>query len=363
MYRRFDESYCSECGSCTFARRKKRLRDLCKEELRIYHIVRNDVNKWNEIRTSTVALNNFDDLQLCGCDLRSADLTRLSMRSVCLRNSDLRGTKLTHSDLGGSDFSGAKIGVDWRTMQISDLADARLHAVNFSGVDLSQASGLNPTSFPGSDLRSANLPSIITPIEDKIKNICDYISETARGAGITFFGLLVLCVYTVLTIGGSISLMQSNDKIKVPIFDIEVPVTYMHFVLPLLIASMYVYMHLYLDRLWTALSGLPYRFPDGRFVHEKVYSSPLTGVVRLYFHRYSEQRIFTDRFEALSCIVLAWFAAPATLAFLSVHCSCTIRFQMICIITYGVTALTSFFGIHTFIQANKRLFSSVSTSR
>jgi Pentapeptide repeats (8 copies) len=77
---------------------------------------------------------------------------------------------------------------------------------------------------------------------------------------------------------------------------------------------MYLYLHLYMQRLWTELAALPAIFPDGKPIYEKVEPWLLNGLVRAHFTRLRDERPLTSYLENAVSIVLAWWALPFTLA-------------------------------------------------
>ncbi|EEF7364163.1 pentapeptide repeat-containing protein [Salmonella enterica] len=84
---------------------------------------------------------------LCGADLRDADL-----RGAYLCGADLRGANLCGADLRGADLRGADLrGADLRGAY---LCGADLRGANLCGADLRGA------DLRGADLRGANLPDL-----------------------------------------------------------------------------------------------------------------------------------------------------------------------------------------------------------
>ncbi|ELX3458388.1 pentapeptide repeat-containing protein [Salmonella enterica] len=79
---------------------------------------------------------------LCGADLRGADLRGADLCGADLRDADLRGADLRDADLCGADLCGA------------DLRDADLRGADLRGADLCGA------DLRGADLRGADLPDL-----------------------------------------------------------------------------------------------------------------------------------------------------------------------------------------------------------
>jgi hypothetical protein len=171
------------------------------------------------------------------------------------------------------------------------------------------ARGLQARNLAGANVSLATLPEDIHKFE-----ALSVIEEASRNARKIFISVLVGCAYSVLTLattsgeGGS-----SNSTITLPILQTSVPTVWFYWVAPVVLLSMFVYFHLYLQNLWEALADLPAVFPDGRPADKKVYPWLLNGLVRFHFKllRNTPQRLaFLKR---LIPSLLAWWVVPITL--------------------------------------------------
>ncbi|EJB8269808.1 pentapeptide repeat-containing protein [Salmonella enterica] len=89
---------------------------------------------------------------LCGADLRGANLFDANLRGANLFDANLRGANLRGADLRGADLCGADLrGADLRG---ADLRGADLRGADLCGADLRGA------DLRGADLRGANLPDL-----------------------------------------------------------------------------------------------------------------------------------------------------------------------------------------------------------
>jgi uncharacterized protein YjbI with pentapeptide repeats len=79
---------------------------------------------------------------------------------------------------------------------------------------------------------------------------------------------------------------------------------------------MFVYLHLYLQRLWEALAELPAVFPDGRPLDKRAYPWLLNGLVRAHFKLLRNERPLFSRLQSFISILLAWWLVPLTLLLL-----------------------------------------------
>ncbi|EGL9965625.1 pentapeptide repeat-containing protein [Salmonella enterica subsp. enterica serovar Uganda] len=84
---------------------------------------------------------------LRGANLRDADLRGADLRGANLRDADLRGANLRDADLRGADLRGANL-------RGADLRDADLRGADLRGANLRDA------DLRGADLRGADLPDL-----------------------------------------------------------------------------------------------------------------------------------------------------------------------------------------------------------
>jgi uncharacterized protein YjbI with pentapeptide repeats len=109
----------------------------------------------------TKNIENLKKGQCSGCDLRNANLTRLSfsLSGVDLSNANLSGVDLKHLDLSGSDLSNANLAR--ADLYGTNLSNANLENVNFDGARLARANlkeaNLSKAKLNNANLRDANL--------------------------------------------------------------------------------------------------------------------------------------------------------------------------------------------------------------
>lgn len=254
---------------------------------------------------------NLTDAELFGADLSGANLSGTDLMKV-----DFRGADLTEADLKSADLSGALLlGVD--------LTEADLRSVDLSGAflqdaDLSEAI-LNDADLTGVDglqvgqLRGATTSLAILP--DAIKGFAglDTAEATTRSAKKLFISVLAACGYAALAIalktGGS-------GNVVLPIIGLGMETQDFFLVTPGLLALLFGYFHLQMQRLWRELAQLPAIFPDGKPLDEKVHPWLITGLVQAHVKRLKERKsppfFPLQRFVA---VLLAWGAVPTTLGY------------------------------------------------
>lgn len=170
----------------------------------------------------------------------------------CLRGRDLRGARLERADLTSADLSGADLsGANLRDVRLSKtiLRDASLHDADLTDADLSTAVDLQAGQLAGADLTRATLPEAVRAF-DGLKQ-ADRIADNAQKL---YIALLGGCAYSVLTIATTTDarLITNSATSPLPIIQTPVPIAGFFLVAPLLLAGIYFYFHLYLQRLWEA---------------------------------------------------------------------------------------------------------------
>jgi hypothetical protein len=85
-----------------------------------------------------------------------------------------------------------------------------------------------------------------------------------------------------------------------------VPIAGFYWVAPVLLAGIYVYFHLYLQRLWEALADLPAVFADGVSIDRKVDPWLLTGLIRRHVRRLRAERSTFARLQTVITVLSAW---------------------------------------------------------
>ncbi|EAA9160672.1 pentapeptide repeat-containing protein [Salmonella enterica] len=100
---------------------------------------------------------NLRDADLYGADLYGADLCGANLRDADLYDANLYGANLRDADLYGADLRDANLrGADLRDANLrgADLRDANLYGANLRGANLRGA------DLCGANLRDANLPDL-----------------------------------------------------------------------------------------------------------------------------------------------------------------------------------------------------------
>lgn len=249
-------------------------------------------------------------------DLSGRILAGLNLRNAQFQGSSLRGTHLQHSDLQSANFGNA----DLRDARLAyadlaetyagqalfagaDLESVSLHASILTNADLRETEGLVSAKLGGADLTAAKLPPEIGTF-DAVSAAGD-ISERAAKTLVT---LLLVCLYAALAIvtTSDLLLLTNSTASPLPIIQTKIPIVSFYIVVPTAVLCMYLYFHLYLQRLWPVLASLPAVFPDGRPLHEKVAPWLLNGLVRSHFKHLKHTDTNISRLENRLSLLLAW---------------------------------------------------------
>jgi uncharacterized protein YjbI with pentapeptide repeats len=250
---------------------------------------------------------------LAGGDCRGAVLAQADLSEADLRGADLSGADLTGARFEGADLSGSNLeGADLTRAILlrSKLQNCRLLGVrglakaDLRNVDLSGATGLNGTEFANADLTGARLPDGLS-FEGRLA----YVATSSQNARPTSLSILVSCVFLILTVFSTPdSALLSNASLAVlPNLATNIPATSFFWVAPVLLLSIFIYLHLQMLGIGDALAELPAVLPEGTPLEQRAYPWIGTRLLRLH-GSWSE-----IRFEEAVIILLLWGTVPLTL--------------------------------------------------
>ncbi|MDH4035582.1 MAG: pentapeptide repeat-containing protein, partial [candidate division Zixibacteria bacterium] len=175
--------------------------------------------------------------------------------------------------------------------------------------NLCGATGLKGTEFARADITGAKLPEDLK--EFKSLAVVEEISKNARKI---FLAMLLGCAYAWLTILTTTDarLILNSVSSPLPIIGAEIRIAYFYYAAPVILLGLYIYLHLYLQRLWEGLSKLPAIFEDGKRLDERAYPWLLNGLVRRHFDKLKGGRSGIEKTEELVSLFLAWWVVPLT---------------------------------------------------
>jgi uncharacterized protein YjbI with pentapeptide repeats len=236
---------------------------------------------------------NFATARLATIDLSGADL-----RDANFSDTDLTDANFEHADLRNSNFQGANL---LRTV---------LRGANLENADFTKATGLLPAQLAGTNLGGVRLPERFGDF-DALR----VIEEESKNARTLFFGTLLACVYSWLTIASTtdVLLLTNSSSSPLPIIGAAIPIVSFFVVGPLMLFLLYIYQHLHLQRLWERLADLPAVFPDGRSLGKRAYPWLLTGLVYSFNPYLKGRRPPLSRLQAGVSLLVAWWLMPLTI--------------------------------------------------
>jgi hypothetical protein len=278
---------------------------------------------------------------LPGADLEAADLTHSDLRDAYLGKANLRDARLMSAQLSGANFENA----DLRNARLAgailesqdkteeeleleieasdsedfepeprfaevDLTGADLRGADFSDAKLSDVVGLLSSSLAGTNLSNARLPPDIARFD-----LLDHVAEISKSSRNTFLAMIGACVYSWLTIASTTqqALQSNTPTTALPFVGTTVPIAGFHLVAPIVLLAVYIYLHMYLQRLWSSLGSLPAYFPDGRPLDEKAYPWLLSSLVRVYVPWLMSHRPPLWWLQVGVSFFMAWGLVPLTI--------------------------------------------------
>jgi hypothetical protein len=203
--------------------------------------------------------------RFCDGDARNLDLSRCTWRGEDFTNCDLSSANLSGCNFKGANFDRAEL---WN----ADL----------SGSDLTDLTNLLPAQLEGTDLTGAKLPDSIAKFEALEASV-----KLADNASKVFLTILGAVAFTFLTLATTtdVQLFANTNSTKLPVIGTDVAILNFYWAIPIVLLALFIYFHIYLQRLWEALATLPAVFPDARRLDEKSHPWLLTDLVRRHLPR------------------------------------------------------------------------------
>jgi uncharacterized protein YjbI with pentapeptide repeats len=198
----------------------------------------------------------------------------------------------------------------------ADLTNANLSGANLRNANLQNANledtGISAKLLGATNLLNAKLPENIPDFDNGLKNV----EEASKNARKLFVSMLLGCLYLLLSIGATkdIDLLIDPSSSPLPLIQTTISMKGFYFFAPLLLLGLYIYFHIYLQRLWERLATLPAIFQDGKRLDEEAYPWLLNGLVYTRFEFLKKERPHLSCLQNAFSVLLAWGAVPLTLA-------------------------------------------------
>lgn len=213
---------------------------------------------------------------------------------------DFRRANFTGLDLHGIDFHDANV------------TDAVFKDAILKEADLSQVKGIVSAHLTGADLTLCKLPEEIAKFP-----MLEQVKELSKNAGAIYLTTIIASAFLLLTTYSTrdIQLLTNQGTAKLPVIGIELATGAFFGFAPVVVLSLFIVFHLYLDRLWAMMAQLPAVFPDGAQVTQRTYPWLVNDFFAMGLPRAHKFRI-----QWLTTLVACYAAVPAVLGAVFVRC-------------------------------------------
>jgi uncharacterized protein YjbI with pentapeptide repeats len=245
---------------------------------------------------------NGRQADLSRLNFEGADLSDINLQDAVMNETVLKGADLLLTDLQGASLLQANF-------ENANLLGAKLRDANLQGATLTGATGLQSAELAGTDLTFAKLPAEISPAEE-LKDVV----RMARNATWLIGAMLVLNVLAggrVLTASDA-QILGNAPALPFPALRNGLPLVQFFLFCPVLIGGLYLWLHVYLQRLWDATAALPAIFQDGRRL-DAALPWLVSWPARSYSKWLRERNRGLAAVEKTICIVLLYWVAPLTM--------------------------------------------------
>ena len=236
-----------------------------------------------------------------GKNLAYAEMVDARLPDARFHKTNLKGADLTLADLRGAALVQANLAE-------ANLLGTQLQQANLQGATLQGSTGLLRPQLAGANLFAAVLPESISPLEG-----LKLVRETARKAGWILCLTLLLNGLIWLRIFTTTDSQLVKDSSALPLSALQTTLPFVPFYLfgPVVILSLYLCFHLYMQRLWDGIAQLPAIFPDGRRLDA---SLPWYArwSARGHFDWLRKSQSPLGFLEAAIAILLLYWVTPAT---------------------------------------------------
>jgi uncharacterized protein YjbI with pentapeptide repeats len=235
-------------------------------------------------------------------NLNGADLIDARLQDAIFNKAILKRADLMLADLRGASLLQANL-------QDANLLGTVFQQANLQAARLDGATGLLSRQLAGANLFGSVLPESTSPFEG-----LKHVREVAYRAGWLLVAMLMLDGLAWLRVFTTRDSQLLKNTPALPFFGLQADLPFIPFYLfgPVVILSLYVCFHLYLQRLWDGAAQLPAIFPDGRSL-----DTCLPWFARWSARRYSKwlrsTRSPLDFLEAGIAMLLLYWVAPATI--------------------------------------------------
>jgi uncharacterized protein YjbI with pentapeptide repeats len=278
-------------------------------------------------------------------------LWRVDLEGRNLEKANLRGANLQEANLRQADLRGARL-------QEASLWKVNLRQADLCDADLSGVTGLIEEQLGGANLSRCTLPKEFT--FEGLKSV-ERLTRYARRLSVA---ALLGCLYTILTLGTTTDaqLLTDSSSSPLPLVGSRVPIVWFFRIAPLLLAGLYLYFQLVLQRLWDGLAKLPAFFPDGNRLDERVDPWLLSGLACQFVNRLKAHKPPFFAFQVLVTLILGWALVPFTLICICVRYMRT-HDDPVMMLNLAVFSTVVCYGFFLFLSMRRTLAGKIRPSR
>jgi len=247
-------------------------------------------------------------------NLQEANLSRANLSSANLREANLQKANCTRADVREAELSLADL--QGTIMRRADLQNATFHhavlyEANFQEANLLGVKGLQIKQLRGANMSGSQLPA---GIEDS--DWLKHVEETSRKSSRVFLIKLMSCLYAWLVMFSvqDLYLISSEAIAPLPVIGTMMPFSSFFWFAPIVIMVIYLYFHLYLQRLWEDVAAFPAVFPDGKPLDKKVYPWLISGILRANMPYLRDSHLPFFALQRIVTVLVVWCVVPITLA-------------------------------------------------
>ena len=267
---------------------------------------------------------NLQKASLWEADLQGARLSLANLQEANLSRANLSGANLRESNLQRANLSRANVqearlslaDLQGTIMRRADLQDVTFHHAILYEANLQEANLKGVRGLQIKQLRGANMSSAMLPEGIEDSDWLKHVEETSRKSSRVFLIKLMSCLYAWLVISSvqDLHLISSEAISPLPVISTRIPLTGFFWFAPLIVLGIFVYFHLYLQRLWEDIAAFPAVFPDGKSLDKKVYPWLVSGILRAHVPHLRDTHLPFFPLQRIVTILVAWCVVPVTLA-------------------------------------------------
>lgn len=262
------------------------------------------------LRGQSLLAPNLSEASMIEADLSEATIlphrtearelgeAKVVIETPSFKKASLIGTRFDGADIRQADFTGA------------DFAGATLFNATLKDCNFRTAVNLIPSQMAGADLSGAKLPDHVdwAPTLSWVENL----SKDARKLSVA---LLVACVFAWLMLFQvtDAQLILNNSSLSLPLVNSGVSVIGFFIGMSVLLACLFLYLLVNLQRNWEVLATLPAFFQDGKPFYRRVFPWMPNGIIARYLALQRDQLPPFHLSQTILSYVMLYAIVPVTM--------------------------------------------------